>query len=218
MHHRASRARRTVLSVAVPVGLVMSLAVTWGSTHAAFSASTGNTGNTWETGSVTLTDGARGAALFTGPGDSTLRPGSTRSSCIQIDYTGDLTADIRMYAGTPPDGATSLDRYLVMTVERGVDAPALGTVTADCAGFTSNPTRTFLYNTLQADGTPADPSLTLADLKTTHRDFGSGLVVSAGTATDTHLTLRITYVVKNENGAQGTQSSATFTWEAQNTP
>jgi hypothetical protein len=76
--HRAARARRTVLPVAVPVGLVLSLAVTWGSTYAAFSASTGNGGNSWQAGSVVLTDSDSGSALFTtdgavSPNDSTLR-------------------------------------------------------------------------------------------------------------------------------------------------
>ena len=63
MHNRAPRARRTVLSVAGPVGLVASLALTWGSTHAAFSATPGNGGNSWQTGSVVLTDSDNEAAL-----------------------------------------------------------------------------------------------------------------------------------------------------------
>jgi hypothetical protein len=217
VHQRASRARRTVLPVAVPVGLVLSLAVTWGSTHAAFSASTGNAGNSWQTGSVVLGDSDSGAALFTTPSDGALKPGSARSRCIRIDYTGDLPADIRMHAATPPSGATSLDPYLVMSVERGADVAANTAVAADCSGFTPTATPTFLYNTAQA-GVSADQTRTLAHLKATHRDFAGGLLVSSGTPQDTHLTLRITYSVKDDNGAQNTQSSATFTWEAQNTP
>ncbi len=218
MHHRAPRARRTVLSVAVPAGLVMSLAVTWGSTHAAFTASTDNVGNSWQTGSVVLADSDSEAALFSTTTDSALKPGSTRSRCIRLDYTGSLPADIHMYAGTPNAGATTLDPYLVMSVERGTDVTAATTVAADCTtGFTRTSTPTFLYNTQQADGSSADPSRTLAHLKATHRDHGSGLVVSTGTVQNTYLTLRITYAVKNDNGAQNTQSSATFTWEARNT-
>ena len=217
MHHRAPRARRTVLSVAVPVGLVTSLALTWGSTHAAFSATTGNSGNSWQTGSVVLGDSDSGAAFFTSAGDGALKPGSTSSRCIRIDYPGDLPADVRMYAGTPTGGATTLDPYLVMSVERGADVTATTPVAADCTGFTPSSTPTFLYNTQQADGSSVDPSRTLAHLKATHRDYGSGLVVSTGTVQNTYLTLRITYAVKNDNGAQNTQSSATFTWEARNT-
>jgi hypothetical protein len=218
VRHRASRARRTVLTTAVPIGLVASLAVTWGSTHAAFSASTGNADNRWQTGSVVLGDNRSGAALFTTTSDGALRPGSWRSRCIRIDYTGSLPADIRMYAGTPLSGATTLDPYLVMSVERGTNVGSTTTVAADCTGFTPTATPTFLYNTQQANAPGADATRTLAHLKATHRDFGSGLLVSAGTSPNTHLTLRITYAVKDDNGAQNTQSSATFTWEARNTP
>lgn len=218
MRHRAPRARRGVLAVAVPVGLVVSLAVTWGSTYAAFSASTDNGGNSWQTGSVVLDDSASGAALFTSADDSALTPGFARSRCIRIDYTGDLAAEIRMYVGTPAGGATTLDEYLVMSVERGADVPAGTTVTAGCSGFTQTATPTFLYNSRQADAGAADASSwTLADLKTAHGDHATGLVVSAPTAPGTYLTLRISYAVQDDNGAQGSASTATFTWEARNT-
>ena len=218
MRHRAPRARRTVLPVAVPVGLVISLAATWGSTHAAFSASTGNTGNSWQTGSVVLADSARGSALFTTVGDGALKPGSTASRCIRIDYTGSLPADIHMYVGTPVTGATTLDEHLVMSVERGADVTSATTVAANCtSGFTSASPSAFLYNTHEADDSMANASKTLADLKATHGDYENGVVISSATAQNTSLTLKITYAVKDDNEAQNAQSSATFTWEAQNT-
>ena len=222
MPHRAARARRTVLPVAVPLGLVASLALTWGSTHAAFSASTGNAGNSWQTGSVVLTDSDSGSALFTtdsavSPNDSALKPGSTRSRCIRLDYTGSLPADIRMYVGTPTSGANALDPYLVMSVERGSDVTSTTTVAADCTGFVANATPTFLYNTQQANVPTSDASKTLAHLKTAHADYEQGVVVNPNTLPNTYLTLRISYAVKDDNGAQNKQSSATFTWEARNT-
>lgn len=218
MRHRAPRARRTVLPVAVPIGLLLSLTLTWGSTHAAFSASTENSGNSWQAGRVVLGDSDSGSAFFTTAADGALKPGSTRSRCIRIDYTGDLAADVRMYATTPASGATSLDPYLVMSVERGVDVTAATTVAADCStGFTPTSTPTFLYNTQQADVLTADQARTLSYLKTQHADYSTGVAVSTATAPNTHLTLRITYAVKDDNGAQNTQSSATFTWEARNT-
>jgi hypothetical protein len=217
VRHRASRARRTVSAVAVPVGLVLSLAVTWSSTYAAFSASTGNADNSWQTGSVVLGDSDSGAALFSSAGDSALKPGSARSRCIRIDYTGDLAADIRMYVGTPISGATTLDPYLVMSVERGADVTSTTPVAADCStGFTPTASPTFLYNTQQANAPLADASRTLTHLKTTHPDYLNGVVVSENTPPNTYLTLRISYAVKDDNGAQNTQSSATFTWEARN--
>jgi len=204
--------------VAVPAGLVLSLAVTWGSTHAAFTASTDNPGNSWQTGSVVLADGDSEAALFSTTADGALKPGSTRSRCIRIDYTGSLPADIRMYLGTPSGGASTLDQYLVMSVERGTDVTTTTNVAADCStGFTPATPLTFPYNTHEADDPLADTSRTLAHLKATHRDPGSGLLVSQSTGTGTSLTLRITYVLEEDNDAQGKQSSATFTWEARNT-
>ena len=218
MRHRAARRPRGLLAVAVPVGLVLSLALTWSSTHAAFSARTGNAGNTWQAGSVVLGDNDSGAALFTSAGDGALVPGSTRSRCIRIDYTGTLTANIRMYVGTPAAGPITLDPYLVMSVERGADVTSTTTVAPDCStGFTPTTSPTFLYNTRQADDPMADPSQTLALLKTAHPDHQSGVVVSPAAAPNTFLTLRITYAVKDDNAAQNTQSSATFTWEARNT-
>ncbi len=218
MHHRARRARRTALSVAVPVGLVTSLALTWGSTHAAFSASTGNTGNSWQAGSVVIDHSQRSSALFTTVHDGALKPGSTRSSCIRLDYTGSLPADIHMYAGTPLTGTDTLDPYLVMSVERGADVTSGTTVAANCNGFPENATRTFLYNTEQANDPTADATRTLAHLKARHPDYRDGVVVSTATPANTYLTLRITYAVLDNNNAQSKQSSATFTWEARNTP
>src|SRR3712207_9591773 len=80
----------------------------------------------FRSGSVVLADSDSEAALFSTTTDSALKPGSTRSRCIRLDYTGSLPADIHMYVGTPPAdagtpnaGATTLDPYLVMSVERG---------------------------------------------------------------------------------------------------
>ena len=133
--------RRSLLAVVVPVGLVLSVALTASSTYAAFSASSENTGNSWQTGSVVLTDNDSGAALFASAADTGLTPGLPRSRCIRLDYTGDVPADIRMYVGTPASGVTTLDPYLVMSVERGRDVLAGTTVAADCStGFTSTAT------------------------------------------------------------------------------
>ncbi len=96
-------------------------------------------------------------------------------------------------------------------------AATIGAVGAVALVLRGAPPRRRPYNTAQANGVSADQSRTLAHLKATHRDFGSGVLVSTGTSPNTHMTLRITYAVKDDNGAQNTQSSATFTWEARNT-
>jgi hypothetical protein len=212
-----STARRTVLTAVVPVGLVLSAAVVWQSTEAAFSASTDNPGNTWQAGTVVLGDSRDGAALFTDADDSGLQPGSTRSRCIRVDYTGSLTADIRLYATTPTGGSTRLDPYLVMSVERGQDVLTGTAVAPDCgAGFTPTDPPTFLYNDRSAGDPGARQDTTMADLKT-HGDHATGIPVATAVPEGTHLTFRITYLVGDDDAAQGSTSSATFVWEAENT-
>ncbi len=95
------RGRRSVLAGVVPVGLVLSVALTWSSTHAAFSANTQNPGNSWQTGSVVLTDNDSGTALFQSASESGLTPGAARSRCIRLDSPG---------TSPPTSGCTSARR------------------------------------------------------------------------------------------------------------
>lgn len=212
-----SNAPGTFLAVAIPVGLVLAAAVVWQSTAAAFTASTDNAGNTWQTGSVVLADNDGGSALFDTTRDGALKPASTRSGCIRVDYTGSLAANIRLYVSTPVSGATTLDPYLVMSVEQGQNVTTSTVVAADCStGFTSTATPTFLFNTATASSGGANQTLTMSALKATALDYTSGLVVGNGIAQNTSLTFRITYSVLDNNSAQNTQSMANFTWEARN--
>ena len=211
------------LFAAVPVGLLLAGTVVWQSTSAAFTANTDNTGNTWQAGSVTLADSDGSSALFDSAANGALRPGSNRSTCIRVDYTGDLTADIRLYVTTPPSGAVALDNYLMMSVERGRDVAAGTTVNPDCStGFASNTTPTFLYNTASATTGTADQTKTLAALKTAAPDYAHGHPVATAPATsiapNTSLTFRIGYWVLDDNAAQSKRSTASFTWEARNVP
>ncbi len=217
--HTRSATLRLLLAVAVPVGLLISTALVWQSTAAAFTATTDNSGNTWRAGSVVLSDSDGGSALFDSTADGALQPGSTRSRCIRVDYTGSLAADIRLYVTTPTAGATALDQYLVMSVEQGQDVTAATSVAADCStGFTATSTPTWLFNTALASSGSADQTKTLAALKTGSPDFARGLPVGSAVPTGTSLTFRITYSVLDDNNAQNTRSTATFTWEAQNAP
>jgi hypothetical protein len=212
-----STATRTVLAAAVPIGLVLSAAVVWQSTSAAFTATTDNPNNSWQAGSVVLGDSDGGAALFDTTTDGALKPGSYGSRCIRVDYTGTLPADIRLYVTTPAAGATTLDPYLVMSVEQGQNVAAGTTVAADCSiGFTATATPTFLFNTKSASDGTADQTKTMSTLKSTRADYGTGFAVGTAVPTDTHLTFRITYSVKDDNLAQNTQSKASFNWEAHN--
>lgn len=212
-----SPALRSLLA-AVPVGLLFAGALVWQSTAAAFTASTDNAGNTWRAGTVALTDSAGGSALFDSTTDGALQPGSTGSRCIRVDYTGDLPADIRLYVTTPTAGAITLDPYLVMSVEQGQDVTAATAVDPDCTGFTPTASPTFRFNTTSAHLGSADQTKTLAALKTASPDYARGLPVGSSVPGGTSLTFRITYSVVDDNNAQNTRSTTTFSWEAQSTP
>ncbi len=63
-----------------------------------------------------------------------------------------------------------------------------------------------------------ETSRTLGHFRTQHADYTNGISVNPATTPNTYMTLKITYSLKEDNGAQNKQSSATFTWEARNTP
>jgi hypothetical protein len=207
-----------LLVAAVPVGLVLSAAVVWQSTAAAFTATTDNVGNAWQTGTVVLTNSGGASALFDLTRDNGLQPGSARSRCIRVDYTGSLPANVKLYVTTPSAGGTGLDGYLVMSVERGQDVASTTTVAPDCSsGFTPAATPNFAWNTVTASNVAGDQSKTMAALKTAAHDWTSGLLVGSSIPQNTSLTFRVSYSVADNNSAQNTQSTATFTWEARNT-
>ena len=87
----------TVAAVVVPGG-----AVAW----AAYTATTGNSGNRIEAGSVKLTDNDSSSALLS---LSSAMPGTgdSDSGCIKVTYEGSLTSDVRLYGTTTGSGSTS---------------------------------------------------------------------------------------------------------------
>src|SRR5688500_8186614 len=114
----AGLAKRLFLSGAL-LGLVISLvaAGTW----AAFSSTTANEGNTFQTGTVELTNDRGLSAMFAVSGMS---PPQTETGCIEVTYTGTLPATVRLYGTTDAGG---LDAYLDLTVEKGATCAAFGT-------------------------------------------------------------------------------------------
>jgi hypothetical protein len=219
-----SNALRTVLAAAVPVGLVLSAAVVWQSTSAAFTATASSGGNEWQAGTVAFSNTpvstlfSAGTPSAPGP-DGLLKPLVPRFRCIQLDYVGNLDADIRLFVTSPDASATSLDQYLEMKVEQGANVASAGPVDPNCSDFPS--TATVIFPTA-SDGVGATG--TLEQLKAKRSDWTSGIPVGIpvgipahnSVAPNTHLTFRITYLVKDDNGAQGKKSTATFTWEAHN--
>ncbi|WP_336920895.1 hypothetical protein [Aquipuribacter sp. SD81] len=199
---RASTRERAVtptrLAVALVVGIVLSGALVWQSSYAAFTATTRNENNAWSAGSVQLTTSSPSTALFNEVG---LVPGSTGQRCITVTYTG-VPADVRLYAQAA--GATDLSPYLELTVDRGTGGDA------SCTGFTPS-------SALYGPAAPSyDPALTLATFSATHTGYANGLTGWTTTG-DAQTTYRVRYRLKDDNTAQGKTTAVSLVWEAQNT-
>jgi hypothetical protein len=190
--------QRTAFGLLTRVGavaaglLVMSLLVVTGS-QAAFTASTANGSNTFTAGTVSLADDDAGSVMFNLTG---MKPGDTATKCVNVNYTGSLAADVKLY-GTV--GGTGLATYLDTTVDVGTGAT--GGAALDCTGFALGSN---LHNG------------TLAAFGTAHTDYSNGLGGFTGATNPSAKSYRVTVTLQDNNLAQGKTASVAFTWEAQN--
>jgi hypothetical protein len=174
----------------VPVAIVVSGALVWQSSYAAFSATTDNPTSNWTTGTVAISDDDGGTALFTATG---LKPGSTGQKCILVTSTGNLASTVKLY-GTGLSGTLGSD--IDLDVEEGTP----GTFSS-CSTFTGSS----LYS-----GTVAG----FAGAKTS---FATGVSSWAPTGSGSaSKSYRFTYTVKSSSNLQGASAGLGFTWEAQN--
>lgn len=172
--------------------LVIASAVAVRSSSAAFTATTANTGNSWEAGSVTLGDDDSDTAMFSVTG---MMPGDPEVRCIEVSYSGSLDADVKLYGAIT--GGTGLEDYIDITVERGT-----GGSFGDCSGFSASES---VYTG------------TLAGLATDHTSFadGAGTWAPVGGGPTDAVVYRFTTALQDDVQAQGLATTATFTWEAQ---
>ena len=147
---RTRRHPATYLAVATVAGLVASGALIWQGSQAAFTAQTDNGVNNWDSGKVVLSDNDGGTALFNATG---LTPGDTGFRCINVEYDGDVAADVELYVSA---SAGTLAPYINLTVDAGT-----GATDAACTGFTPlAPVSTFTG--------------TLASFASTHDSYANG--------------------------------------------
>ncbi len=188
-------------TAAVLVGL-STVATGGGGTYAAFSASTENTGNSFDAGTVSLTDNDGGAtAMFTATG---MRPGGAAEvGCIRVTSTGTIAVPVRLHGTTT---GTGLGTHLNLVVERGTQ-PA--TAFDACTGFTPDTANhKGLGNGVLYTGT-------LAAYPATH---ATGITDpnAAWTLNENHVyRFTVTLPVAADNAAQGKNATTAFTWEAQ---
>lgn len=190
------------LPVAVPANLLrlgagalgiaaVSVLLVQGST-AAFTASTDSQGNVVESGTVVLTNDGASTAMFN---VGNLNGGQTLTRCINVDYDGSLTSDIRLHGATSGDLAAGL----ATTIEVG--SGAAGGDAFSCTGFTAAGAALFTGS--------------LADFGTSHGSYANGVGGFANASEGSSKSYKITMTVSNLAQYQGKSAGVDFTWEAQ---
>ena len=192
--HRMSRGRKALLSLLLVgvVGTVASIA-----TFSAFSATTVNPGNTFDAGTVSISDNDFGAAMYTIANAAPLVP---VVRCIEVTYTGSLAADVHLYASA----VGAIGPFVDLTIDKGTGA----TVFPNCAGFVP-------------DASPNIFTGTLGGFAAANTNFASGTAAFPGVQTAWNqndvVVYRFTLTLQNNPAAVGlTSGSHSFTWEAQN--
>ncbi len=193
----ARRSRRSlVIQIgAIGVALIMVGLLTIQGSQAAFTASTDNGVNNFASGDVVISDDDGGVQVMFDLSD--MAPGTTATRCINVTYSGSLTADVTLY-GTI--AGTGLAPYLDTQIAIG--SGAAGGSTFDCTGF-SGGTQVF--------------DDTLAVFGATHTDYASGVGGFTGATDTTTRSYQITVTLLDDDNAQAKSATATFVWEAQNT-
>jgi hypothetical protein len=192
-------ARKILLTLLVLGGLAT---VGGAATFSAFSSTTTNAANSFAAGTVQLTDNDLGAAMLS---LSNAQPGATDTSCILVTYSGSLSSAVTLYGSV----AGALAPYLTLTITRGDDPTP---VFDDCAGFTADST----------DYIGAGAGVVYQGLLSAFpTSYATGLVdpipasPETWTTGETH-TYRFAVTLADDNGAQGLNANASFTWEARN--
>ncbi|MDJ0318953.1 hypothetical protein [Pseudarthrobacter sp. PS3-L1] len=151
MNTPSSRIRKIGMFAAAPVALLIAGGMVWQGSQAAFTASTRNAGNSWSSGSVTLTDDDQGSAAFT---VENIVPGQTGQKCIVVTSRSNIPGVVRAYTQNLVT-SKGLEAKIFFDLEQGT-----GGSFNDCTGFTP------VANTV--------PELPLSTLATVNRDFASG--------------------------------------------
>jgi hypothetical protein len=206
MRTPSKRLRWALLLAAVPVGLLASGMFVWQASYSAFSATATNSGNSWSAGTVTISASPSTAtAAFNVSG---IKPGDNGKQCVKVSYTGSLNSTVKLYLKNSDLTGTGLGTYLTFQVREGSGN------NSDCSDFSSSAND---YNNVDNGTTPlTGTAFTLAGFNTTAHDYASGVSSWAATTGGTK-TYEFLWTLQDNNSAQGLNSSATFTWEADNT-
>lgn len=164
---------------------------------AAFSNTTSNTGNTFQAGSVSISDNDSNAALFNNTLHANATPGDY-DRCIRVTYAGTLDAAVKLYTSAITGSGNDLNVT--------VDKSDTGT-NVDCSDFGDGGTVTNVF--------AAAPLTTLDN----HSNWSNGLAVTPIGETvwvqNDAVTFRFRITVADGDQSK-TVNSFGVTWEAQN--
>lgn len=191
---RSPTSRRTRVAV-VPVGLTVGALLVWQSSSAGFSAPTANSGSTFLSGTVSLTDDDTGSAMFSAAG---LKPGSTGQKCIAVTYGGSVASSVKVYVTSGGLTGSGLGAYLSWTIEEG--APG---------SFSS-------CSTFAASATDYGPAL-LSSFASTSTNYATAVGTWTPTAAGQSMVYRFSWTLVDDEAARSKNAQVSFTWEARNT-
>jgi hypothetical protein len=184
----------------VPIGLVLSGALVWHASQAAFVGRTTSSGTSWTAGTVGLTNDSGGQPMFN---FTNIAPGDGGSRCIVITSQASIPSSIKLYTSTANPPANDISPYIDVTIEHG-SGSSFGADPA-CAGFTP------------AGGT--DYAGTLENLTTTRTNYTNGIGPWNLTGNPPEsITYRITWTFRStapDTTQGGSTPNVNFTWEAQ---
>ena len=191
-----SRRRKVLLSVAVVCVLVGLIVL---GTFAAFTATTVNSGNKIDSGTVKIDQHTGATTIYN---VTNQKPGQSTQKCIRIQYTGSLPALVEFYLG----GTITNGTLYNLQVERGsgLTAPAAD---MNCTGFASTST---------AFGPGA-----LSTFPTTYATGVDGKPAAAAWNANDAVDYRFTITQNDDTTANAhttvtSSGTHTFTWEARN--
>lgn len=196
------RAARIAKFAILPGALLVSALVISQASHAAFSATTSNPGNTWASGTLTLTNDAKGTALFNA---TNIKPGDTGKKCITVSTTSSVASTLMLYATNFSAGTNNLGDRINLTVTGG-SFPGTPPAAGDCSDF--------------VPGKVVASSVPLSTLATTSTSYASGLDSFALEAGKSR-TYKIEWAFVSagstilDNTYQGDTASIGLTWESQ---
>jgi hypothetical protein len=148
MSNKPERRRRFIRATAPAFGLLAAGLLVWQGSYAAFSATTNNTGDSWSTGKLVLTNNG-GTAVYAASttgifNEALVKPGSGNAKCLTVESTGTLAGALKVYRGaiTGVGNSVGLATAMTLTVDAASVTAATNVPTA-CTGFPGGSTNVY---------------------------------------------------------------------------